>query len=98
MSLSWENLCNLFMLLPYGFLFPCINPWGIAEKRKNVQITIMTGFLCTLIIELLQLIFKRGLFEFDDMVHNTLGVGIECFLSQLLTRVNSVKQEGEKDP
>jgi glycopeptide antibiotics resistance protein len=36
----------------------------------------LLGFLTSFTIELLQLILKRGLFEFDDMFHNTIGVGI----------------------
>jgi glycopeptide antibiotics resistance protein len=37
---------------------------------------ILIGFLISLTIEILQLVTKRGLFEFDDIFHNTLGVAI----------------------
>jgi glycopeptide antibiotics resistance protein len=64
---------NIFMLMPIGFFLPIlIHPEneGCGEK------VIFTGFLTSFLIEFLQLFFRRGLFEFDDMFHNTLGVAI----------------------
>lgn len=87
-TLIWENFWNILMLLPYGLLLPLVNPGKMVEKQKDAPITIVTGFLCTLTIELLQLIFKRGLFEFDDIFHNTLGVGIGYFLYKLFAGIH----------
>lgn len=40
----------------------------------------MIGFVISCIIEVCQLVLCRGLFEWDDMVHNALGclVGFEA--------------------
>lgn len=35
---------------------------------------LITGFLLSLTVELIQLIFRLGLFEFDDMFNNTIGM------------------------
>ena len=38
-------------------------------------------------IEIIQLVLHRGLFEFDDIIHNTLGVFIGilvCLLARLI--------------
>lgn len=56
------------MLIPVGTIIPCLS------KYKKFAITIASGVSISLFIELLQLVTKRGLFEFDDIIHNTLGV------------------------
>lgn len=61
-----ENFLNLLMLMPVGLLFPVV--FGTRFRK-----TARTAFFITLIIELLQLVTKTGLFEFDDMIHNTIG-------------------------
>ena len=69
-----EIVLNILMLLPVGVLFP------VAFDCRNVWVTTLFGLLCTTGIELLQLFAKRGLFEWDDMVHNTIGVVIGYLL------------------
>ena len=63
-----EILLNCIMLIPVGVLFP------IAFDCKSLLDTTVFGFLCSFGIEVMQLCFKRGLFEWDDMLHNTIGV------------------------
>jgi glycopeptide antibiotics resistance protein len=101
-SLFWEDIFNVFMLLPIGVLLPIVNgenrkkslesnksveEGGAAEsdaEESDVENSsktgpgriILIGFLISLTIEILQLVTKRGLFEFDDIFHNTLGVAI----------------------
>ena len=52
--LLWEILLNYLLLLPYGLLAPLY--W---KKR----LTLLTGFLFTLGIELAQYAMRRGLFD-----------------------------------
>ena len=67
---DWRNIIlNIFMLVPFGFLLPYI-----AKPFKKVGWTTLAGFLFTLLIEATQLILKRGIFETDDLINNTLGV------------------------
>lgn len=66
--LLWENIANMFLFFPFGiFLYE----W-LGEKRK--WYVCLAWVLCVSAgIELTQLLAKLGLFEFDDMLHNTLG-------------------------
>lgn len=73
-SLFWEDVLNVIMLFPIGVLLPIVIKDG--GKSKRFRTVILIGFSTSLTIELLQLFTKRGLFEFDDMIHNTLGVAI----------------------
>ena len=63
-SILTEIVLNILMLIPVGFLLPFL-------VKKH---TVMYGFLCSLCIEVFQLVTKRGYFEIDDLIHNTLGV------------------------
>ena len=65
-SILTEIVLNIIMLIPVGFLLPFL-------VKKH---TVLYGFLCSLCIEVFQLVTKRGYFEVDDLIHNTLGVVI----------------------
>lgn len=65
-----EILYNILMLVPVGVLLPA------ASGKQGWRFTAAMGFLCSVSIEVLQLILKRGLFEFDDIFHNTAGAVI----------------------
>ena len=60
---------NILLLMPFGFLLPLID-----RNRWKMCHTVLIGFLFSLGIELCQLLLKRGQFELDDLVNNTLGV------------------------
>lgn len=72
-TLLSEIIANIVMFIPIGILTGSI--WG----QKSAWLAM--GF--STIIELLQLITKRGLFEFDDIIHNTLGalIGIALLMA-----------------
>ncbi len=60
-----EILLNYFLLLPYGVLM------SFYIKRRYV---FLSGILLSIGIETVQLFMKRGLFETDDILGNTIGV------------------------
>lgn len=60
---------NILLLAPIGFLLPLIN-----ENRFKLAWTVFLGFLFSLGIEVSQLLLRRGLFELDDIMNNTIGV------------------------
>lgn len=60
-----EILLNYFMLLPYGVFA------SFYMKPRNV---ILSGAMLSLGIEIAQLLMRRGLFEFDDIFGNVIGV------------------------
>lgn len=45
---------------------------------------VLAGFGLSCVIEVSQLVFKRGLFEFDDILHNTLGALLGALLMAAL--------------
>lgn len=65
-------LLNILMFVPCGILLPPI----YKIKKLEFVNTILTGMLISCCIEVLQLILRRGLFEFDDIIHNTIGCAV----------------------
>lgn len=65
--LIFEIILNVVVFIPLGFLLP------LCFRQINLCNTIIVTFLFSLIIEVMQLIFRRGWFEFDDVINNTLG-------------------------
>lgn len=59
---------NVIAFMPFGFVLPIISP----ENRKLFYITFLSMEF-SLSIELIQLIFKVGIFDVDDIFMNTLG-------------------------
>lgn len=72
------------LLMPYGCLLPVA-----LDKRINWKRGLVIGMGTSFVIELLQLITCRGLFEFDDIIHNGFGcmmgavLGSWCWLRML---------------
>lgn len=74
-ELRMEIILNYILFIPLGFLlYLCF-----GERRKHGCVWIATarvvliGFLLSASIESIQLVFRIGLFEFDDMIGNTIG-------------------------
>ncbi len=83
---EWRNIIlNILMFVPIGFIMPLL-----LKKCESWYITYLVGFGITLFIEILQLISKRGIFELDDIINNTLGCvigyGIVMIFISLLRR------------
>lgn len=77
---EWRNIIlNICMFIPLGLLLPLYGKYW----RKAV-FTYLTGLAFTLLIELAQLVFNRGIFELDDIFNNLLGTMIGYGLYQLL--------------
>ena len=74
-NMFFEVFWNVVMLMPYGFLASFIS------KSKAKWSVLLSGFMLSVGIELTQLLTHRGLFEYDDILHNTLGtvIGIALF-------------------
>lgn len=86
MEILLQILVNIAMYIPLGFLLPCC--FRVFEKYRYV---ILATFCGSLVIELVQLIFKLGLFEVDDVINNTLGAVIGIGLFIILGRTKSMK-------
>lgn len=80
---EWRNIVlNVALFVPFGFLLPL---WGAWFRR--FWRTALCGFLFTLAVELAQLVTRRGIFETDDLIGNTLGVLIGFGLSMLFLAI-----------
>lgn len=79
-----KKLLNLLMLLPVGILFASI------YRRMPLRRVFCIGAFFSSAIEVSQLVLRLGLFEWDDIIHNTLGCvlgaaivrGIQCRLEK----------------
>lgn len=78
-----EIILNVLLYIPMGYLLPTV-----FEKLKPWQV-VLIGFVCSVLTEVSQYVFKIGLFEFDDMLNNTIGcvIGLVMYLCIVRRRV-----------
>lgn len=74
----FEIILNVVLFIPVGLLLGLQLTKG--TKKQRCLKAILVGMGLSLGIEVLQLVFKKGSFEVDDIIHNTLG----CFIGFLL--------------
>ncbi len=76
---EWRNIIlNILMFVPLGFLLPCLH-----GKFRKAGWTYLAGLVLTAVIEILQLVLKRGIFEMDDLLNNLVGTMIGYGLYRL---------------
>lgn len=75
-ALLTQILANILLFIPLGFLLPCC-----FKRCRKYRYTILYSAILSLAIELIQGITQIGLFETDDVIHNTLGacIGVVAF-------------------
>lgn len=76
-------LGNIVWFVPFGFMLPKM------LKKCNFTIVILSGFLLTLFIEILQLVFKKGVCEIDDLILNIAGTMIGYSVYKIIQRINA---------
>lgn len=79
-ELRMEILLNYVLFIPLGCLLHlCFGKkWGLK--------VVLIGFLLSVSIETVQLVFRIGLFEFDDMIGNTVGCLIGAVIGKLIRK------------
>ena len=66
-----ELYLNILMFVPMGYFLPYLFKWF---RRGDIRLKVtMVSFLISLCLENVQLITKRGYYDIDDIVANTLG-------------------------
>ena len=65
-----ETIMNIIVFIPLGLIM------GLAYKGVCWKRVLIAGAGLSFSIELLQLLFKKGCFETDDLIHNTVGCAI----------------------
>ena len=89
---EWRNIIlNILMFVPIGFMIPLI-----FKKCERCYITYLVGFGITLFIEILQLVSKRGIFELDDIINNSLGCAIGYGIVMLFISLFKRKKVNQK--
>ncbi|MGE8077625.1 VanZ family protein [Peribacillus loiseleuriae] len=58
---------NILAFMPFGFLIP------LLFKRFYIVKTVITSSMASLLVESLQLSFRIGSFDVDDIILNTIG-------------------------
>jgi glycopeptide antibiotics resistance protein len=66
--LVWQNLLNIVMVVPLGFLLPVIFP----EKMRSFVKVLLVSFGVTLVTETIQFFIGRGS-DINDVIANTVG-------------------------
>lgn len=83
-GMFFEVFWNVVLFMPYGFLA------SIHSRSKAKWTVFLSGSLLSVAIELTQLFSHRGLFEYDDIVHNTLGTAVGIAICFVLLKAISV--------
>lgn len=66
----FQFILNVLLFIPMGYLLPYAFPWFRARVRvRPVLFCLLVSFL----VENAQLISRRGMYDFDDMIANVLG-------------------------
>ena len=90
-GMLWQIFINILMFVPIGAMM-----YGIQRKKFCRTILWCAGFSLT--VEVLQLLFRVGLFEWDDIIHNTLGyllgAGVVCVTGNLLKNIKIDRHDG----
>jgi len=79
---QWINLFgNVAVFIPFGLGIPFIKPYTLYSLLLRFG-------LCILIVEMVQMLSKRGTFDIDDVILNSIGVTIGWCLWRYIFNIN----------
>ena len=79
-ELRMEIVLNYILFIPLGLLL------YLCSGEKFGLRVVIAGLLLSVSIEIVQLVFRIGLFEFDDMIGNTVGCLIGAVVGKLIRK------------
>ena len=83
-----QILLNILFFIPFGVLVPlCVD----GNWKRKLIFTVASACLLSGTVEFLQLLYKLGFAEFDDVFDNTMGAAIGAVVVLLLGRVKRGK-------
>lgn len=83
-----QILLNILFFVPLGVLIPfCID----GNWKRKLAVTVITACLLSGTVGLLQLLYKLGFAEFEDVFDNTMGAAIGAVVVLMLGRVKRGK-------
>ena len=80
-----DAFLNVLGFIPFGLLV-CF-----AAKRFCVVLALLTGLFLSETIECMQVIFKRGIFDVNDLIANMIGTAIGCVVYMVIILVKKLK-------
>lgn len=83
------NIGNIIMFVPWGAL-PVVSGITVNKQKLNGIWIIGSGVLFSLFIEIVQLVCRRGVFEFDDIFNNVFGVVSGYFICKLIQKRSDI--------
>lgn len=89
-AVLFQNIGNILLFMPIGVIAALFLQVGVKKS-------LLVGLLLSLFIECCQWLFWLGAFEFDDLLHNTVGTAIGTFLVKRTVAGKWLRQQlGEK--
>ena len=79
---------NVIAFMPFGFLLP-----PLMNYKTNWFVTTIWAFLFSLFVETIQLFFRLGSFDVDDMLLNTIGGLLGYIICILLKGTKGKKRD-----
>lgn len=86
-TLASQIFVNIVMFVPIGIL--C----GLVVKRLLILKSSLYGIFLSTVIEILQLVLRRGYCEWDDLVSNFIGTAIGCLLISIYRLLARAKEK-----
>lgn len=86
-------LGNVIGFIPFGFILPL---W--SSRFRGLKQTAVATFCLSLVFELLQLVFRFGSFDVDDLILNTLGGMLGCLAVKLVSMMLKPGRERWRHP
>ncbi len=100
LEIGWKSVFinlggNVMVLMPFGYFLPLY-----TRKRAGFLTVLCSAFLLSLTIEVIQLIFRVGIFDVDDIFLNSLGGCIGFFIYRIVhtARAGLLHSTGTHDP
>lgn len=84
-------LMNVILFVPYGLTIPYVAETVKKEKGYRWILCIVSGFLISVVIEILQYFFSLGRAETDDVICNTIG----CALGVMTNVIGNWQRNGD---
>ena len=87
MVFLYENILNIVLFLPIGFFL------GFFINDHQWRKVFIISIVLSSSIEIIQLLLHRGLCEFDDVFHNTIGCLLGYIISILILRYDQKRRK-----
>lgn len=76
---------NVLLFIPFGFFSAYFR-----KAMRNPIINLCIGALCSLMIEVIQLITQRGYFQVDDILMNSIGSALGCLCCLVILTIRHI--------